>query len=53
MEIGALSLTLTEERSDIASVGIGYSGEGFTLDAALTIDESRGSISMPAFPISA
>ena len=50
VEIGALSLTLTEERSDIASVGIGYSGEGFTLDAALTIDESRGSISMPRVP---
>ena len=50
VEIGALSLTLTEERSDIASVGIGYSGEGFTLDAALTIDEYRGSISMPRVP---
>ena len=42
-----ITLTVADERFGIASVGLGYTGEGFSLGAGLSLDEFDEWLSMP------
>ena len=42
-----ITLTVADERFGIASVGLGYTGEGFSLGAGLSLDEIDEWLSMP------
>lgn len=42
-----ITLTVADERFGIASVGLGYTGEGFSLGAGLSLDEFEEPLTMP------